>query len=153
MLLKITEKGTDNDFIQCRTITFEMDLARFHFLGLTQLRSIESFPLNSILFGTDSGFYVSSILFRSLTDSGLIVPSSRIMIDDESELNDSNVNIMREKMLTSEGIIEKLRGEASAALEKDDIQKQLIQKLDRLSILENVRTCISYKHPLYFYIF
>ena len=43
-------------------------------------------------------------------------------------------------METSECIIEKLRVEATAALEKDDIQMQLIQKLDRFSILENVRT-------------
>ena len=139
MLLNISEKGTDDNFRPCRTISFKIDLARVHFLGLTHLRSIESFPLNSILFGTNSGFYVSSTLFRNLTDSGLIVSSSRIMIDDESESN-TNVNIMRDIMETSECIIQKLRVEATAALEKDDIQMQLIQKLDRFSILENVRT-------------
>ena len=61
------------------------------------------------------------------------------MIDDESESN-TNVNIMRDIMETSECIIEKLRVEATAALEKDDIQMHLIQKLDKFSILENVRT-------------
>ena len=139
MLLNISEKGTDDNFRPCRTISFKIDLAHVHFLGLTHLRSIESFPLNSILFGTHSGFYVSSTLFRSLTDSGLIFSSSRIMIDDELESN-TNVNIMRNTMEKSECIIEKLREEATAALEKDDIQKQLIQKLDKFSILENVRT-------------
>lgn len=141
--MRISEKFDDKDLARQdnhRTIDFEINLTDVVFLGLTRLKSIESFPINSILFATDSGYYVSRTLFNSLSASGLIVTSNRVVIDDESETSTSNFYSMREKMTCSTDLIEKLREKANSALPKDDLRKRLIQKLNRSSALEDVRT-------------
>ena len=122
-----------------RSMRFEIHLSSLISLGQTQLKSIESFPINSILFATDSGYYVTDILYKSLRHAGLVITTSRVVIDDESADEHHEIHRMREEMTAALRAIESLRIEATVALEAGETQRLLVHRNCRKSTLDKVR--------------
>jgi hypothetical protein len=140
MLLQISE---DEDCLskvsECRKLHFSFYLEELVSLGSISLVNITSFPVNSVLFYTDTGYYVKKSLYEQLVKSGLVIPTSRIVIDDELETAAIEVISMTEKMKSSMLVIEKLRHEATVLLSSaEEKHKKRAHMNDRREALKQV---------------
>ena len=89
----------------------------------------------------DTGYYVKKSLYEQLIKSGLVIPTSRIVIDDELETAAIEVISMTEKMKSSMLVIEKLRHEATVLLSSaEDKHKKRAHMNDKREALKQVIT-------------
>ena len=141
VLLQIRE-GEDHSgkISECRMLEFSFHLDELVSLGSVFLVNITSFPVNSILFCTDTGYYVIKTLYEELINLGLVIPTSRSVIDDESETAAAvEVIAMKEKMASSTVTIDKLRYEATIILNSvEDKNKKRAYMYDRKESLQQV---------------
>lgn len=141
VLLQISEEEDHSGKISdCRMLEFSFRLDELVSLGSVFLVNISSFPVNSILFFTDTGFFVIKTLYEELIHLGLVIPTSRSVIDDESESAAAvEVIAMKEKMASSTLTIEKLRHEAAIILNSvEDKNKKRAYMYDRRESLQQV---------------
>lgn len=149
-MLQITNDGVELDEdSDCKPLQFIIHLSDLVSLGSVLLVNIDSFPINSVLFSTDSGYYVTTCLFNDLTKLGLIIANNRIVVDDESEAAALEVHSMREKMVASMLIIDKLREEATISLQGADLQGRRVHTSSKKFALIQVRLFTSFFLPFY----
>ena len=139
-MLQISEdEDCSSKVSACRTLLFSFHLEELISLGSISLVKIISFPVNSVLFYTDSGYYVKKSLCAQLTKTGLVIPTSRIVIDDELETAAIEVIAMTEKMASSMLVIEKLRHEATLLLSSaEEKHKKRAHMNDKREALKQV---------------
>jgi hypothetical protein len=132
------ESATNKDV---RILEFFIELKELVCLGSTQLRNINSFPINTILFATDNEYYVTSMLYENLKIFGLNLESNRgvrgfgkrIMNTDNDDVDAdiSEVSNVRKGMGASMVTIEELR---------EEVVKDLIIKMCALKYI-HIQTC------------
>lgn len=129
-----------------KTIEFDLNIVDLVSLGSVLLVNIDSFPIDSVLFATDSGYYVAVSLHEELTKLGLVVATSRDVIDDESEAAALEVNSMRDKMAASMLIIDKLREEATVYLNDAESTRFRVHVCSSSVAFAQVRCCTLSMH-------
>ena len=144
LIFVITEdvEESEGKLSKIQKIEFIIELAELVSLGSTQLRNIESFPLNSIIFATDNGYYVTSNLYQSLLTSGPLLLTSRNIIA-ESESESLDITIMRTNMAESTERISELREQANTALINASVQKEHIKKMNKIREIQQVRVSFA----------
>jgi hypothetical protein len=145
LVLQVTGSGVrPGQSGNSKTIEFDLNILDLVSLGSVLLVNIDSFPIDSVLFATDSGYYVAVSLHEELTKLGLVVPTSRAVIDDESEAAALEVNSMRDKMAASMLIIEELREKATVYLNDAEATRNHVNKCSRSVAFAQVRCSTVY---------
>ena len=145
MILQISDVGNGTEsMVERKSIQFSLSLMDLVSVGSMLLVNVTSLPINSIFFVTDSGYFVSSSLFRTLEKSGLVIPISRVLADEESETAALEVKLMREKMAASSLLIDKLREDANELLDAAELCDSQSRRISRRAEMDQVQSCENY---------